>query len=250
MQIVIKGLLTSYTAVGKGKTVLCLHGWGDSLKTFQQLAAALKDTYSVVCVDLPGFGQTQMPETPWGLNEYADFVASFTEKTGGVPYAIIGHSNGGAIAIRGLANKKLHTQKLILLSSAGIRSTYNGRKKALRVLAKAGKAATYALPKQTRERLRKKAYKVIGSDMFVAEHMQETFKKVVTDDIQQDARLLRVPALLIYGDQDDQTPSSYGEILQDSIAGSRLEIIAQAGHFAHHEQPNQVNHLVQEFLRS
>ena len=248
MNIVVNGLLTNYQQLGDGKTVLLLHGWGDTSQTFVGLQKELAKTYQAIALDLPGFGQTQPPELVWGLNDYADFVGAFLTKLQQKPYAIVAHSNGGAIAIRGLAVGNLQAEKLILLASAGIRSEYKGRKLLLRLAAKGAKALTAPLPKSAQQKLKKGAYKTIGSDLFVAEHLQETFKKVVTDDVQADASRLNIPTLLLYGQNDTATPPRYGELFHKAIQGSRLEVLPAAGHFLHHDQPDEVNKAVQEFL--
>jgi pimeloyl-ACP methyl ester carboxylesterase len=249
MQVVVDSLLTAYEVQGKGKAVLLLHGWGDRAAGLTALHIALAKQYKVIALDLPGFGGTESPKNVWGLDEYAQFVAHFVEKINQRKLtAIIGHSNGGAIAVRGLARGWLTTDKLVLLASAGVRGVYKGRIKALRYLAKAGKVLTMPLPKHVKQKLRKQVYKTAGSDMLVAEHLQETFKKVVTDDIRSDATSLTVPALLLYGDQDDATPLWFGEALHEAISGSTLEILEGAGHFVHLEQPGRIVRLIEEFL--
>lgn len=164
-------------------------------------------------------------------------------------YAIVGHSNGGAIAIRGLAEGTLQAERLALLASAGIRNEYKGRNKALRILAKTAKLATKPLPQAIQEKLRRKAYKTIGSDMLVAEHLQETFKRVVTDDVRADAAQLAVPVLLIYGEQDEATPVWYGEQYHELMNESTLEILPGAGHFVHVDRRADVEKALGEFLR-
>ena len=248
MQVVVNSLLTQYERVGKGNSVLVLHGWGDNSKGWRDAVARLTKRFEVVTVDLPGFGGTQTPEEAWGLGEYAAFVGSFLGKIRVRPYAVIGHSNGGAIAIRGLTNGDFQVEKLVLLDSAGIRSEYMGRKKLLRVATKTGKLFTKPLPSKIKKRLRRKVYETIGSDILVVERLQETFKKVVTDDVQKDAAVLKVPTLLIYGEDDLDTPVQYGRILHNLIGGSTLEVVPGAGHFAHRDQPEQVFGLIQEFL--
>lgn len=248
MQLVVEMLLTNYVQKGQGPVVVLLHGWGDDWQTFRQLADALSDTYTVVGLDLPGFGGTQAPHEAWGVNDYALFVSDFLMKAKLKPYAFIAHSNGGTIAIRGLAKGDLRAKKLVLLASAGVRDVYKGRRKALRLAAKAAKAATYPLPKAWQTKLKKQAYQTIGSDMFVAEHLQETFKRVVTDDILADARQLKLPAILIYGTRDTATPPSYGNMINDALKGSTLHMVRDAGHFVHHDQPKEVNKIVREFL--
>lgn len=249
MQVVVDSLLTSYERAGTGPVILFLHGWGDSAQGFSQLTTALQAEYTIVAVDLPGFGSTQPPQESWGVEDYALFVSHFLEKIEiDKVHAVIAHSNGGTIAIKALATKKVASDSLVLLASAGIRDVYKGRKKALRLAAKAAKAATYPLPKTIQSKLKKKAYKTIGSDMFVAEHLQETFKKVVTDDVQADAATLKLPTLLIYGSQDQATPVSYGQRFHKAIHGSDLEVLEGAEHFVHHDEPEKVLMLIKGFL--
>jgi pimeloyl-ACP methyl ester carboxylesterase len=250
MQVVVDSLLTHYHRLGEShdQTVVIVHGWGDSSAGWLEFAKRLAETYCVVVLDLPGFGKTDTPAAVWGLDDYASFVAHCLQKIDVQAFAIVAHSNGGAIAIRGLANGSLEAQKLVLLASAGVRSTYKGRKKALRIIAKTGKTLAAPLPNGVKHRLRRKLYTTVGSDMLVAEHLQETFKRVVGDDIQNDAAGLSLPVLLVYGENDVSTPPDYGRLLHQRIEGSTLEIIGNAEHFLHHDQPQQVFKLVREFL--
>ncbi len=250
MQVIVDSLLTHYEAHGKGRVVLLVHGWGDNAAGLKALQAALAKKYKVIALDLPGFGSTQAPPEPWGLDNYAYFVAHFLDKIEARNLrAIIGHSNGGAIAIRGMARGWLSADKLILVASAGIRGEYKGRVKALRMITKAGKALTTPLPKSVKQRLRKKVYTTVGSDMLVAEHLQETFKKVVEDDVRADAARLTLPTQLIYGDVDDATPLAYAKLFNEAIKGSKLEVLPGAGHFVHIDQPEVVTKLIQGFLQ-
>jgi len=249
MQIVVNGLLTSYQRSGNGKQLLILHGWGDSSGGWRKFADLLAKDYEVITIDLPGFGGSQAPESAWGLTEYANFVAAFVDKLDLKLAILIGHSNGGAIAIRGLSSGVLTTTKLVLLASAGIRNEYKGRNKALRLITKAGKAVTSPLPRTVKKKLQRKVYATVGSDMLVAEHLQETFKKVVTDDVRGDARKVTIPTLLMYGQNDQSAPVRYGEIFHEQMSNSTLEILPGTEHFLHLEQPDKVLKLIREFLR-
>jgi len=249
MQVIVDSLLTQYETHGKGKPVLLLHGWGDSTAGLRSLAVALAKKYKVLALDLPGFGGTQTPPAAWGLDDYAYFVTHFLAKIEAKrPLAIVGHSNGGAIAVRGMARGWLTADRLVLLASAGVRGEYKNRVKAIRLIAKAGKALAAPLPKAVKRRLRRKVYQSVGSDMLVAEHLQDTFKKVVTDDVRADASHLTLPTLLIYGDQDENTPVTFGQQLHKAIQGSKIEIIPGAGHFVHIDQPEKVTKFVKDFL--
>jgi pimeloyl-ACP methyl ester carboxylesterase len=249
MQVIVNELLTQYRIEGKGKLVVVVHGWGDSSAGVRDLQDELSRYYRVLAINLPGFGGSQAPLTTWGLTDYAQFVHSFLHKTTLKPYALIGHSNGGAILIRALSQQLLTADKLVLLASAGIRNEQNGRKQALQLAVKGGKFLSRPLPFSLRQKLRQKTYQAVGSDMLVVEQLQESFKKIVADDVQQDASTLTLPTLLIYGINDQATPLRYGRMLHKAIPGSTLKTVAAAGHFVHQDQPSIVNQYIEEFLQ-
>lgn len=251
MQLVVDSLLTTYQKSGKGsEIVLLLHGWGDDHRTFSQLTKELEKVYTVVSVDLPGFGGTQTPNGVWGLENYAQFVNSFLKKLSIQHlHAIVGHSNGAALAVYAEGTKVLSADRLILLSAAGIRDRQKGRRAVIKVVAKTGKVATFWLPQRHRQRLQKKLYGTVGSDMLVVPQLQETFKKTVRQDVQQEAVKIAVPTLLIYGRSDRATPPMYGELYQQLITNARLVLIDDAEHFVHHDQPTAVTKQILEFLK-
>lgn len=248
-QVIVDSLLAKYVVSGKGRTILLLHGWGDSSSGLSGLQDQLSKKYKVIALDLPGFGGTQAPSADWDLSDYARFIGNFLKKIDEKIYAIIGHSNGGAIAIRGLSKGDFKSEKLVLMAAAGIRGTDKTRNKVLRLVAKTGKALTRPLPRAAKNRLRRKVYSTIGSDMLVAEHLQGTFKKVVADDVRGDATKIDLPTLLIYGGADQATPAWYGETYHRLIRGSKLEVLPEAEHFLHLDQPQTVVKEIEEFLK-
>jgi pimeloyl-ACP methyl ester carboxylesterase len=250
MQVVVDGLLVNYSTVGEGSAIVLLHGWGDSLTTFDHLTSVLKKEYTVIRLDLPGFGKTQKPKTTFSLEKYADFLNKFLQKIAVEKiYAIVGHSNGGAIAIKAVSNGFVVSEKLVLLASSGVRSTTGGRKKILRITAKTAKIPTKLLPKQYQSKLRRKVYDKIGSDLFIAEDMQDTFKQVVAEDVVNQASNITTKTLLLYGELDTATPVSYGNKFHQVIKNSQLKTIPEVGHFLHHENSELVVSLVSDFLR-
>jgi pimeloyl-ACP methyl ester carboxylesterase len=247
MQVVVDSLLTNYTRSGSGKTVVVLHGWGDNIAGIAPFLKELSAKYDVVAMDVPGFGGTQAPATSWGLDDYAHFLQSFLTKLNIKPYVIIGHSNGGAIAIRALAHG-LKTNKLVLLASAGVRGDNKRSVAVSKVITKVGKVLAKPLPKKTQRRLRSSVYSTLGSDMLVAEHMQETFKRIVADDVREDARTISQPTLLIYGQNDTSTPIQIGMTLQAAIATSKLEIIPDVGHMLPTDATDTITKMIMEFV--
>ncbi|MBI1857288.1 alpha/beta hydrolase [Candidatus Saccharibacteria bacterium] len=248
MQLIVDSLITNYTRAGRGKVIVLLHGWGDSLATFNDLGRELAGGFEVITLDLPGFGQTQSPKFAWTLDDYAHFVKNFLDKLGVKPDVIVGHSNGGALAIRGLSMDVLKSEKLVLLASSGVRNTKSVQRNLIKTIAKIGKISTFWMPRRHKQKLQKWLYGAVGSDMLVVPHMQETFRQTVRQDIQKDALKITVPTLLIYGDKDRATPSqSIGNKLHKLISGSQMEVIPEAGHFIHHDALGVVAKLIKDF---
>ena len=122
MNVIVDNLDIHYELKGRGRLLLLLHGWGDDYHTYAGLMSELEHSYQLLALDLPGFGGSEPPKQSWNLDNYAELTAHFMAKLGLDPiYAIIGHSNGGALAIRALATGVLKANKLVLLASAGVR---------------------------------------------------------------------------------------------------------------------------------
>lgn len=86
---------------GTGGTVLLLHGAGGSTHSFRDLIPLLAKAYHVVAIDLPGQGFTQLgARHRSSLNAMAEDVEKLCAHEGWQPVAIVGHSAGGALALR------------------------------------------------------------------------------------------------------------------------------------------------------
>lgn len=251
MNVVVNDLMTNYQKSGNGKALVFLHGWGEGLSSFNAITKELEDDFTVLRLDLPGMGATQAPETAWGLEDYSKFVKAWLDKinTSDI-YGLVGHSNGGAISIYAVANNLLSPKKLVLLSSSGHRDKHRFKRSLLKASSKTGKIITRPLPHSTRVRLRNKLYTRIGSDVGLFPQMEETFRKITRQDVQNDARVIKTPTLIIYGDKDKTTPPLYGELFHDQISNSKLEIISGGGHFIHQEKPRDVGNIINDFLKN
>src|SRR3972149_2244169 len=249
MKIIVQNLAVEYQDEGvssprqslrrsAGKVILLLHGWQDNLHTFDALTKFLSKTNRVIRLDLPGFGQSETPKETWGLDNYVEFVKNFIQKLNLQVDAFVGHSFGGRIAIKGAAENNLKPAKIILINSAGIAKSKTLRNYILKIFAKIGSFITYIPPFVFwREKLRQKIYKFIGSDYLDAHEMQKTFLKIISEDLSENAKKINTPTLLIWGENDTETPLSDGKLLSRLISHSKLEIINEAGHFVHQEKP-------------
>lgn len=248
MKIIVDNLAIHYQDEGKGPAAVLLHGWAANLNTFDALAGELQKKYRVIRLDWPGFGGSEQAAKDWSVTEYAVFLKTFLGKVKVNPDVLIGHSFGGRVAMKSVANGLLKPKKLILLDTGGIKTSSSVRNKALKGLAKLAKAATAMTP-NLRRRLRRRAYQAIGStDYLTAGTMTKTFLKIINEDLQAAAAKVPAPTLLIWGERDTETPVSDGRRFAELIPNARLEILP-AGHFVYLDQPAEVTKLITAFLK-
>lgn len=249
MKTIVDDLAVEYQDEGRGPVLVLLHGWMHSLTSFDALTTILSRKYRVIRLDLPGFGASEVPRTPWHVGDYAQFVAHFLAKIDAHPTALVGHSLGGRIVLKGLAEQALAADKAVLIASAGVAERQTVRNWSFKMIAKAGKAAT-AVPPFTllRAKLRSKLYAAAKSDYPTAGAMTPTFLNVIGENLAPLAPQVIAPTLLIWGSDDRTTPLSEGKRLESLMPHATLKVIEHAGHFVHREQPEAVAAAIASFV--
>jgi len=117
-----RGAEVHFIDQGRGPAVLMIHGYGGSARNFEKLAVALKDSFRIIRVDVPGFGLSDMPkmgENPDYLNMYSDYVVFVLDTLHIKSACLMGNSMGGGIAWLTAAQHPKRVKKLVLLCSAG-----------------------------------------------------------------------------------------------------------------------------------
>jgi pimeloyl-ACP methyl ester carboxylesterase len=250
---VVTGTLVHYEESGEktAPVALLLHGWAADAKSFAGLAAHLQKDFRVIRLDLPGFGGSERPKTDWQIADYAQFVHDFTQKIELQNIALlVGHSFGGRICIKVVASGLLVPKQLVLLGSGGIKHSNDARNQLYKAIAKTGKAVT-TLPglRQFQSRLKRALYKSAGStDYITAGPMKQIFLNSINEDLRTDAAKITVPSLLIWGENDDQTPPADGEILASAIPHSQFHVVANAGHYVQLDAAPEVAKIIDGFI--
>jgi pimeloyl-ACP methyl ester carboxylesterase len=251
MNIVVDSQMLNYNDIGSGKVIILLHGWGSSLQSFSDVANELAKTYRVISIDFPGFGSSPRPHDDWHVQEYAICLQGFLEKLSLHPHALIGHSFGGRVVLKSVGKKYIHPAKVVLIGSAGVKPVLTNRQLLLKLSAKIGKKVT-SLPvlNKLQFRLRRQLYKKVGAtDYLKANEMQAIFLNVINEDLKNDAEKITQPGLLIYGEDDHDTPVADAQKLHTAIKNSELIIVPNAGHYVHIDAYKSVIELVKDFLK-
>jgi pimeloyl-ACP methyl ester carboxylesterase len=244
----VLGLRTRYLVRGVGPPVLVLHGWGASIEAVHPIVAGLVAVATVYALDLPGFGQSEVPPTPWGVEEYQAFVVAFMDALSIEAPTIVAHSNGGRIAIRMAATEPARASRLVLVDSAGIRPKRTLRWYRRVGLAKVGKYAARFLGSPG-ERLRTRLVgRAASSDYLAAGAMRPTLVKLVNADLRPHMPAIAVPTLLVWGSRDADTPLSAAREMERLIPDAGLVILEGAGHFSYLDQPARFARIVSHFI--
>lgn len=216
------------------KTLIFLHGWGMSGRHWLRIAENLKK-FDVYLIDLPGFGDSQVPPKTFDVESYKDTVKEFVKKMGIKKAVLIGHSFGGRITIKTAAEKPDFLEKIVLVNTAGV-VTASTIKKVTSLFAK---LISPVFRPKFMQPLRKKFYSIIGSEYLENEQLSKIFSNVVSEDLVKHLSSIDTPTLIIWGDKDRVTPIDFGFLMKNKIKDSKLVIIKNAGHFSFLEKPNE-----------
>jgi pimeloyl-ACP methyl ester carboxylesterase len=249
----IDGLRIAQVVVGDGPPVVMLHGWGANIGLLWPLGTALAAKgYRVYMLDLPGFGNSAPVPAPWFVADYANFVLHFLDAHSLDRVHLFGHSFGGRV---GLALGADHPGRLIrmaLADSAGVRPKVS-RAAQLRLDAYKGVRDGLARVglRSLSERLRGWYSDRYGSADFNAATgiMRETFIRVVNQDLLPHAARVAVPTLLLWGDQDQDTPLWQGQMLEKTIPDAGLVVLKGAGHYSYLDHLAQTVTVIDYFYR-
>ena len=240
-----------------GPAVLLLHGWGSSARLMHPLANALADRYRVYNLDLPGHGLSPPPPEPWGVPEHAALVRRLLAEHIAAPTVIVGHSNGGRIALYLASEPEPPPQieRLVLISPSGVTPRRGWRYYARKYTAQALKAPFQLLPGRLREFaldwLRHSlVWKALGSSDYRALDgvMRATFVKTVTCHLDDRLPRVAVPVLLFWGDHDEAISRYQMDVLERTIPDAGLVVLGGAGHYGYLDAPDPVIAGTRHFL--
>lgn len=254
MEIYIDGIKVHYEQHGSGEDVLVLHGWGASIQTMRSVIDALKDRYRVTALDFPGFGESDQPPDSYGVPEYTELTRRFLEQLGIRKTHIVNHSFGGRVTILLAAQHPEMVGKIVFTDAAGIRKP--------RTLKYYIRTYSYKLVKRlSRGRAIKRFLLAFGVDVdkrvknagssdyrALSDNMRRVFVRVVNQDLTGYLHMIKSPSLLIWGENDTDTPVEYARIMEKLIPDAGLVVFPSAGHYSFLERFGQYITVVRTFF--
>ena len=237
--------------------LLLLHGWGSSADAMRPAGAPLADRFRIHNLDLPGHGRTPPPPEAWGVPEYAALVDAYLEREQLPPLPVIGHSNGGRIALYMASDARYRHRftRLALIAPSGVAPqrpvSYYVKTAWISTL----KAPFAVLPDPLRQRglawLRTTIYwqLVASADYQRASGvMRETFVRTVRHHLDDRLAHVTAPTLIVWGDQDPAISRYQAGVLEREIPDAGLVVLEGAGHYAYADDPASYASAITHFL--
>lgn len=264
----VRGTRLRYLAAGEGEPLLLVHGLGGAAANWLALAPLLLATRRLLVPELPGHGgSSALPAAP-SLNAYADRLGIVLEREGIASAGVVGHSLGGAIALRLSIRRPDAVSALVLAGAAGISSGRRSARYALTItgIVKPGRRLAPHRRRIARSNTLKRV--VFGrwgasdppalptelAEAFLSGPARHTdtvsaAQALVRDDPRADLDRVRCPSLVLWGARDHQLPVEdafdYARRLR-----ARLRVIADCGHLLIGERPDACADAIEDFLAS
>jgi pimeloyl-ACP methyl ester carboxylesterase len=237
--------------------ILILHGWGSRADNWSAVKRFLeKGGADVYVPDLPGFGSNPVPENPWSVDDYVDWVDGFCRKNNLSRFYLVGHSFGGGVAMKFSTVHPEKVERLILVNPAIIR--IRGLKYYLALIAAKVGNLILSVPLLSRLKpfLRKVLYRLVGTrdykklDFDKTNVMKETFKRVTSEDLSCYLPAVQTQTLVVWSEKDEMTPLNQGYIVNGKLSRSSMEIIKEAKHALNLESPDILAKKILSFIKS
>lgn len=240
-----------YAKRGDGDgTIVLVHGFGGDLDNWLFNIDALAGKATVYALDLPGHGQSIKKLGEPSLAGLSKAMTGFMDAVGIDCAHLVGHSMGGAVALRTALDAPKRVKSLTLISSAGLGPEINGayidgfvtaasRRELKPVLEQLFEDSGLVSRQLVDDLLKYKrldgvsdALSSLASALFA--HGEQA--SVLAGDLAK----VQQPVLVIWGANDRIIPSSHAKV----STGARIEVIDGAGHMVQMEKAGRVNELV------
>lgn len=265
--VLIEGQRIAFSQTGKGYRVALLHGIPTSRLLWRHVVPLLAERgCEVTAIDLVGYGQSVQPDdVDLGIAAQARLIGTLLETIGWRAGALVGHDIGGGIAQLIAVDRPALLDRLALVDTISYDSFPVGPlarlkdpvwdsilgapdfdlRKGLRKSFEAGMAHTERVTTELIAMYERPFAGIEGRRAYLRAACALRTDELATRMVEVEA--LRIPTLVLWGDQDVFQPITYGERLAAALAKGRLMRIMNAGHFSPEDEPERLAELIFEF---
>ena len=261
MLINVNGISIDHRDQGSGVPVIFIHAFPLNQTMWDDQLAALHNHCRTITLDLRGFGQSDVPQGPYLMDQMAADIRGLMSALGIDRAVLVGLSMGGYVSLAFYRNYPDAVRGLVLADTRASADTHEARKRRLK----------------SAERAEREGARVIAEDMiplllgrstleirpFVVERVRTMIEANSPLGIAAAQRGMAerrdstyilpgidFPVLIIVGSEDSLTPVLEAESLRSGIRGARIRIIERAGHLSNLEATDEFNTALSGFVQS
>jgi sigma-B regulation protein RsbQ len=241
-----------YNVEGNGPVILFLHGLGGNANNWYYQRKYFSKNWTVLSIDLPGHGRSEGEEV--GFKQYSDVVHALLNHLKLESVVVCGLSKGSRVGID-LAARYPNLISSLIIVNAFAHLEANDRAERIKIynllsLNDQGKTWADKLLKEMgvsdNETIVRGFHHSLQS--INPQHIQRLFSELVDYDQRPYFSHITCPVLLIRGVNDHFVPESYMREFDQGLTNSTYVELENNGHLPYLEQPEQFNHIVEEFL--
>ena len=247
--------------MGGGPDVVLLHPFPAHRGVWMPVAELLATRYRVILPDLRGHGESGVGEGPATMQKHAADIARVIDDNGVRKAVFAGESIGGYVLFEFWRRLRERVSALILCNSKAGADNEEARANRLRSAEDVEKRGVEPFVDTMIPKLLGETTRTTRPDL--AERARTMMMKMTPAGVAAVQRgmaerpdsaptlaTIDVPTLLITGDEDALTGVGEAEVMQHHIAGSTLQVIPRAGHYAVFEQHEGAARIIRQFLDS
>lgn len=236
-----------YVEEGEGEPLVLLHGLFGALSNFTDLISHFRNKYKVVVPLLPLYDLKQLDTSVKG---FAKYLNRFVDYMGYKQFHLLGNSLGGHISLLFVLKHPKKAKTLILTGSSGLfengmGETYPKRGDYEYIKKKA--ELTFYDPEIATKELVDEVFEITNNRL-KAIRVIWLAKSAIRHNLGEEIKNIKLPTLLIWGQNDTVTPPMVGEEFHRLMPNSELYFVNHCGHAPMMEVPREFNMILENFL--
>ena len=261
--MIINNLFVSYAEEGREESpvIIFIHGFPFNKSMWNLQVGALKDNYRAITYDIRGHGNSDAGNEDFSIDLFVNDLISFMNALKIDKTILCGLSMGGYIALKATEKHKDRIIALILSDTQCIADTPEAKEKRIKAIEGIRKTGVKKYAEESIKNLfaseslttRIKEIEDVR-EMIMKTSEQSLCNTLIALSVRKETcsilSEIKVPVLIMVGDQDKITPPAAASFMHERIKGSLLKIIDHAGHLSNLENPVEFNIQLKRFVDS
>lgn len=248
-----------YEIDGQGTPLILLHGLTINSQSWKKQIEGLKDQFTVIAWDAPGYGQSSDPKQELQhFSDFAMYLKKFVDALDLGPVYLLGHSMGSGIATEFCVQYPEAVKGLILANPTRGGSVLDPEVNR-RDLEKRLQLIETLTPQDMAKQRVRTLFAPNPSEELVKETEEliaqvrpmgyrSAVQSISSAEVDSKYELIEVATLIICGTMDNVTPVSESKAVHAKVPNAKLELIEDTAHMCHLEKPAVFNDIVRNFL--